>query len=323
MVIESSQFIDRKRQRWQALSHLLNKIQLKGFRNLAPGELKSLGELYREVSADLAFSKTHLGDEKLLHYLNDLVAKAHGYIYQTKPARLKALWQFYYYQFPPLFRQTSNFTLIAFGIFMFGALLGFFTALNEENFPILLIPPSIMESIEQEKMWTQDITSVAPLASSTIMTNNISVTFTAFALGITLGIGTFYILAFNGLRLGVIAYLITIHDMSLDFWSFVLPHGVIELTCIFISGGAGLILGSGLLLPSQLRRKDALTIKAKIAVKLVLGCIPPLIIAGIIEGFISPADFLPAWLKLLFALLAGFLFYLYLFTFPRKTPSTT
>jgi len=315
MAVESSRFIDGKKERWGYLNELLEKIRIRGFSGLSYDELNSLGSLYREMSADLAFAKTHLQDNRLTDYLNNLVAKAHGYIYQTKPARLKAVWRFYNKQFPALFRTTFKFTLIAFLIFFFSAWIGFFTALGEERFAGLLLPTSIIESVEEKKMWTNDITSIAPLASTRILTNNISVTFSAFALGITLGIGTFYILALNGLIFGVVTYFTAAHNMSLDFWSFVLPHGIIELMCIFIAGGAGLTLGSGLLLPGGLRRKDALILKARISVRLILGCIPPLILAGIIEAYISPS-FLPPFIKLFFALCAGTLFYLYLFYHP-------
>jgi len=236
MAVESSRFIDGKKERWGYLNELLEKIRIRGFSGLSYDELNSLGSLYREMSADLAFAKTHLQDNRLTDYLNNLVAKAHGYIYQTKPARLKAVWRFYNKQFPALFRTTFKFTLIAFLIFFFSAWVGFFTALGEERFAGLLLPTSIIESVEEKKMWTNDITSIAPLASTRILTNNISVTFSAFALGITLGIGTFYILALNGLIFGVVTYFTAAHNMSLDFWSFVLPHGIIELMCIFIAG---------------------------------------------------------------------------------------
>ena len=86
-----------------------------------------------------------------------------------------------------------------------------------------------------------------PVASSYIMSNNISVGFTAFAMGITGGLGTVYMMAFNGLMLGVVGMACWLAGMSVQFWSFVAPHGVLELPAIFIAGGAGFRIAQGLL----------------------------------------------------------------------------
>ena len=127
-----------------------------------------------------------------------------------------------------------------------------------------------------------------PLASTSIQTNNIKVTFLAFAGGVLGGIGTLWVLAQNGLLLGMVLSLC----FRYRFWEipiFVSAHGVIELTAIFIAGGAGLLIGKALLMPGDLRRIDALVENGRLAIKLILGCIPMLLIAGLIEGFISPA----------------------------------
>ena len=76
--------------------------------------------------------------------------------------------------------------------------------------------------------------------------------------------------------------------MSLQLWSFVAPHGVLELPAIFIAGGAGLRIAQGLLFPGVLPRRDSLARAGSEAVQLLLGTIPILIIAGIIEAFVSP-----------------------------------
>lgn len=309
---ELSEFIDRNKEKWQELETLLEKIRVRGFKILSAEELNSLGRLYRETSADLAIAKSYSDKHRIVYYLNNLVGKTHGYIYQTKPARLKAIWEFYRLRFPAIFRENFIFTLSASLIFLSFGLIGFFTAFKEESFSSLIIPQEILASIEKKEMWTHDITGIAPLASSAIMTNNISVTLSAFALGITFCIGTFYILAFNGLMLGVLAYLVAINGMTMDFWSFVMPHAVVELMCIFIAGGAGLLMGSSLILPGELKRKDALILRAKTAVELVLGCVPFLIVAGIIEAFISPS-FLNPFSKMIFAVFMIILFYIYLF----------
>jgi uncharacterized membrane protein SpoIIM required for sporulation len=129
-----------------------------------------------------------------------------------------------------------------------------------------------------------------PVASSAIMTNNLSVALMTFAMGITAGIGTVYMLIFNGLLIGVIGMACASAGMSLQLWSFVAPHGVLELPAIMIAGGAGLRLAHGLLFPGLLPRRESVGRAGTEAVKLTLGCVPILIVAGIIEGFVSPTD---------------------------------
>ncbi len=128
------------------------------------------------------------------------------------------------------------------------------------------------------------------------MTNNMSVGFTTFAFGITAGLGTIYMMAFNGLLIGVIGMACWLSGMSVQLWSFVAPHGVLELPAIFIAGGAGLRIAQGLLFPGVLPRRDSLAKAGVDAVQLLLGTIPILIIAGLIEAFVSPTG-LPIPLK--------------------------
>jgi uncharacterized membrane protein SpoIIM required for sporulation len=144
------------------------------------------------------------------------------------------------------------------------------------------------------------------------MTNNMSVGFMTFALGITAGLGTIYMMAFNGLLIGVIGMACWHSGMSVQLWSFVAPHGVLELPAIFIAGGAGLRIAQGLLFPGVLPRRDSLAQAGVEAVQLVLGTIPILIVAGLIEAFVSPTS-LPVPLKFsmaaaLFVLLGVYLF---------------
>ena len=170
----------------------------------------------------------------------------------------------------------------------------------------------MVETIDRHEMWTHSIVGIKPLASSAIMTNNMSVGFTTFALGITGGIGTIYMMAFNGLLMGVIGMACWFSGMSLQLWSFVAPHGVLELPAIFIAGGAGLRIAQGLLFPGILPRRESLSRSGLEAVKLLLGTIPILIIAGLIEAFVSPTAMAMS-LKFsmaaaLFVLLAVYLF---------------
>jgi uncharacterized membrane protein SpoIIM required for sporulation len=120
------------------------------------------------------------------------------------------------------------------------------------------------------------------------MTNNITVGFAMFAAGITAGLGTLWMLITNGLLMGVLAVATARAGMALQLWSFVAAHGALELPAIFIAAGSGLEIARGLLFPGMMPRKDSLRQAGNRGTKLLLGTIPMLVIAGVIEAFISP-----------------------------------
>ena len=312
------QFIESRRPRWERLEKLLQSLEREKGRNLQPSDLPDVGRLYREATADLArlqaFQQEAALPDELLDYLNHLVARAHGQIYRSPTHGWTQLWRFLRSTFPQTFRATAPWTLSALAIFLLAFTYGLAAGLVDDTFIPLVAPPHLIQQVEGGKVWFDSILAVRPLASSKIMTNNISVTFLAFALGITFGLGTVYIMAFNGLLLGTLAALCHLHGLSVDFWSFVLPHGVIELSAIFIAGGGGLFLGSALIVPGDLSRKEALIQRGRKSVQLILGCIPLLIVAGVVEGFFSPAH-LPPWIKFLTASLL-FIFLLCYLIFP-------
>jgi uncharacterized membrane protein SpoIIM required for sporulation len=175
-----------------------------------------------------------------------------------------------------------------------------------------MLGPQMVATIERHEMWTHSVVAVAPAASSMIMTNNLSVCFIAFATGIVFGLGTLYSMFFNGLLLGVVSTACQQHGMAVDLWSFVAPHGALELPSIILAGAAGFRLAKGVLFPGYYRRRDSLALAAADAVRLVAGIIPLLVIAGTLEGFFSPSS-APVWLKfttggLLFTFLLTWLF---------------
>jgi uncharacterized membrane protein SpoIIM required for sporulation len=174
------------------------------------------------------------------------------------------------------------------------------------------VGPEMIATLERHQMWTHSIVGIAPLATSAIMTNNLSVSFMTFASGIIFGFGTLYYLYFNGLLLGVIGAACHQYGMSLALWSFVAAHGSLELPSIIIAGAAGLRLGHSMLFPGGYRWKDSLAKGGVEATRLVSGIIPLLVIAGCLEGFFSPSP-APVWLKfavggVLFGLLNLWLF---------------
>ena len=264
------------------------------------GELQELGLLYRQTASDLAIVREDNTSNQLSAYLNSLLGRAHNLIYMGHRPKINELRKFYTESYPQVFRETFPQTMLAFGVFLVTALAAFALTMHDPSFAHRMLGAQMMDTIEKREMWTHSIVTVKPLAASAIMTNNLSVSFTTFALGITAGIGTAWMMVVNGLLLGVIGAATWHAGMAEQLWSFVAPHGVLELPAIFIAGGAGFEIARGMLFPGLLPRRESLALAGGRAARLVLGTIPMLIVAGTIEGFLSPSD-IAVPLKFLFA----------------------
>jgi uncharacterized membrane protein SpoIIM required for sporulation len=301
------------------MNELLVRSDKNGIRTLSHQELQELALLYRQTASDLATVREDPSARNLAQDLNQLLGRAHNRIYMGGHARASGILTFYRDVFPQVFRQTLPYTVAACLIFIAMAAVGWMMSLLQPGFQRYFLGTEMLETIEQHKMWTHSIVSIKPLASSAIVTNNLTVSFTTFAFGVTAGIGTAWMLAFNGLLFGVVSAACWQAGMANQLFSFVAPHGVLELPAIFIAGGAGLLMAKGLLFPGTLPRRASLVKEGALAVRLALGIVPLLIVAGAIEGFISPTD-LPAPLKYL---LASVMFALLILYVARKAPRAT
>jgi len=289
----------------------MDRVQEAGLKSLNRAELRELGLLYRQVASDLAVLRADVSAVHFAGYLNQLLARAHNTIYSGHKTSHLAVLRFYRDTYPRVFRRNFNYCLFGFILFLGGAVIGSILTLQDPDFGSKIMGPQMVQTIERHEMWTHSVVAVKPLASSAIMTNNLSVAFLTFAAGITAGLGTMYMIVFNGLLIGVIGTACAQAGMALQLWSFVAPHGVLELPAIFISTGAGLRIATGLLFPGVLPRRESLARAGREAVQLLLGCVPLLLIAGVIEAFVSPTEISVtmkfAFAAAVFTLLAAYL----------------
>lgn len=284
----SARWLEKRKSHWDRLEAIVRQSGRRGVAALSYRDLQELGLLYRQVAADLASARLDPADRRLAAYLNQLLARAHSLVYAGRRNGAAGIWLFYRQTFPQVFRATFNYTLAAFAIFLAAAVIGCLAAFGDSGFQRFFLGSQMSETIEGRHMWTESILTIKPLASSAIMTNNLAVSFTTFALGITAGVGTAYMMVVNGLQIGVISAACWQAGMGLRLASFVAPHGVLELPSIFIAAGAGLLVARGLLFPGPLARREALTVYGGLGARLALGIIPLLVIAGVIEAFLSP-----------------------------------
>lgn len=313
----STRWLEKRKPYWEKLEGLLNLGDRQGLQTLSRSDLQDLSLLYRQTAADLAAIREDPSSVHFARYLNQLLARAHNTIYSGRRASPWALLSFFWDTYPRIFRENLNHFLLAVAIFVLSGGVGALITYQNPDFKVKILGPQMVETIDRREMWTHSIVGIKPLASSAIMTNNMSVGFTTFALGITAGLGTIYMMVFNGLLIGVIGMACHISGMSLQLWSFVAPHGVLELPAIFIAGAAGFRVAQGLLFPGTLPRKESLARAGSEAVKLLVGTVPILFIAGLIEAFVSPTV-LAVSLKFSMAAALFVLLLAYLFGLPAR-----
>ena len=156
------------------------------------------------------------------------------------------------------------------------------------------------------------------------MSNNIIVSIRAFAMGALFGVGAFYDIAFFGAHVGSIfgaCYKLN-PPFGFQLLTFIVGHGVIELSTVFFCGGAGMMIGYSIIDPGDMTRAQALKKKGMEAAKIVIGCACFLVVAGLIEGFISPSSLPPA-VKFGTGILSGIVMYSYLFLAGRNDETIT
>ena len=284
----SNHWIALRKESWSRLETLVQQVETSSLKTLSSVDLREFGLLYRQAAADLSAVRADEAARTLEAYLNRLVSRAHNHIYSGDRMNLSSVWNFLSRGYPRIFRRLLPYTTVALAIFLAGALLGTLLTVARPQFMHAMLGPQMIDKIEHHQMWTDSILTAKPQESSRIMTNNIAVCFYTYAGGILAGLGTILLMFTNGMSIGVITTACTQHHMALSMWSFVAAHGALELPSIFISGGAGLRLASGLLFPGMLRRRDALALAGAESIRLLSGNIPMLIIAGILEAFLSP-----------------------------------
>ena len=314
-----SRFINDRKNNWERLEDLLSILETSSLRGLSKMEVREFGELYRRAATDLAIARAETRDLKLINYLNGLVIRAHGKIYRADGQGANLVWQFFAADFPRAFRRTWRYTLLAFAVFMFFGIASFILCYNDLNFADELGLSDLRSVVSADERWWLRLNNANQIGSSASLTNNILVSLKAFAFGAFFGIGTLYVLILNGLQIGgVLGVCYKINaSFANDLVTFMVGHGVVELSCIFIAGGAGMLIGYTMINPGNLTRAQALKKNGLEAARLAIGCAVLLVIAGIIEGFLSPSA-LPPFVKYGTGITTGIAMYSYLLLVGRE-----
>ena len=290
-------------------------------KDLSKTEVRELGELYRRAATDLAIARAESRDPKLLNYLNSLVIRAHGKIYRAEGEGVGIIRRFFVHELPRTFRANWRYMAVSGAVFFIFAIFGFIATANDTDFTHFVGLSGVTEQIASNNYWWKSLNDANQVGASFILSNNILVSFRAFAMGALLGIGAFYDIAFFGAHVGSVfgACFKLNPPFAAELGSFVVGHGVIEISTVFFCGGAGMMIGYSIINPGDLTRAQALKKKGVEAIKIVIGSAVFLVVAGLIEGFISPSS-LPALVKVAVGVLSGIVMYGYLALAGREAP---
>ena len=280
-------FLERGQEQWARLEELIKHARGKPER-LGPAGVRELGRLYRVAAADLALARRRWPGDPLVARLEALVGTARPLVYDTE-AHTENLIRFLTTTYWQRVRERSGLLLVS-ALLLFGpAALAAWWAHVDPAGAIGLVPAEFQGAVEPRQGDLGISVPEQAASASAIFTNNIQVTFLSFGGGIAAGLGTAFVLIYNGSFLGAVSGLAFESGNGRLFIELVTAHGVLELSCIVVAAAAGLRMGMALVLPGNLTRGQALVEQARVAVAIVLGTAPWLVLAGLVEGFITPA----------------------------------
>ena len=312
--------VARESKRWAGFAAKLVDAQKSGLKGMSEDDVREFVAEYRDLAADLARLRTASKGSEVdeVFYLNRLVAGAHNLVYRRRTLTPVDIGRYMFIDVPREIRASALPILLAAALLFGPAAIAGIAVMRDPAVAEVFVPPGMLDRAEDGVRrakngdgYIEDPQLFRPVMSTRIITNNVQVAIAAFAFGVTAGLLTVYLLVANGISLGAVFGLYGSKGIASLLLAFVAPHGVLELTAICISGGAGFLLAAALLIPGERTRKRALEENGRRAIKLVAGATLLLLVAGTLEGMVSPIPWWPIEWKLVVSALTAILLYAY------------
>jgi uncharacterized membrane protein SpoIIM required for sporulation len=282
---------------WRALEALMARLEKGGERALRFEDVERFGSLYRHAAAQLAASREREHDPQRMRYLESLVKRAHFLLYQPPKRGLSPLFQMIIGGFARAYRETMLLELIGIVLFVGGAVIAYVATLGhvEVAYPMLgmMFDAQMVQGlIESDEVRHAYITAgqatglgARSAFAMALAANNARVGMASFAFGIAAGVPTVLMTIMNGAIMGSLAALFDRRGVDLDFWAWVLPHGIPEVLALTICCAAGLAVGRALVDPRGRPRSEALVEAGRKAAVLIGFALLLLLYAASIEGY--------------------------------------
>src|SRR5262245_55837792 len=327
--MDLSTFLQRRRSDWKRLEEILQRVEGSGLSSLDDEQAVEFGRLYRRAASDLNQAQTFVSGEATERYLNDLVARAYLAIYGKTRIDLGGLIRYLFWGYPAVFRRYLLHFLLATLLFAAGTVFGYLASWYDKEAARAFLLPAEMPTIQPgenqdeaaaSRYTTDDLTAF----SSFLFTHNVSVSLIAFALGITFGLGTAWLMFYNGVLLGVLGAVFVEAGQFTAYATGILPHGVLEIPACLIGGAAGFVLAQGFLRARPWPRREELARMGKQSVLMLFGCVPLLAMAACLEAGVAraPDFFLSKGLKLAVAGVFALQFLVYILLLGWGRPTT-
>jgi uncharacterized membrane protein SpoIIM required for sporulation len=272
---------------WQRLEAALATARGKPERLGAAGVLE-LGGLYRAAAADLATARRLFPGDPLTRRLEALVVRARQVVY-ADVGRRRSPGAFFARDYWRLVSERRTALVIAAALFLGATVAALVWGILDPDAAAGVVPGAFIDGADPPRGDRGLSTAQSAAFSSQIFTNNIQVTFLAFAAGLLFAVGGAVLLIYNGVIFGSVLGVAAANGNLDQILRLVVAHGVLELSCIVVAGAAGLRMGWALVDPGPLTRRAALATQARPAMAVVLGTAPWLVVAGLTEGYVSPA----------------------------------
>jgi uncharacterized membrane protein SpoIIM required for sporulation len=293
--LKSVEFRREREASWRELEDLLRRVERRGLRRLGFRDLMKLPILYRSTLSSLSVARAISLDRNLLQYLEGLTARAYVSVYGVRRRLGEAFALFLARRFPREVRAHGRLLALAAIIFLLGGAAGFVTTLRNPDDFYRMVPenqaqgrgPTSTREELRAILFDEEEHPLSGLGAfaSFLFTNNAQIGILCFSLGIALGVPVFYLLFHNGQGLGAMAAIHHQKNLSVDFWGWILPHGITEILAVLICGAAGLVLARSLILPGRGTRLQELAAAGRKAGLMVLGSVCLFLLAAAIEGF--------------------------------------